>query len=216
LLERSVRNALVFVNGLYAFSASQGRPDYPIDERSMSHQLRDYFDPDHLNFIVAGIAGETSPECRADARSRARCALQDVYDTFKKAQAAGRPLVHCAAYDINTANTRYRLQPAAQPTRICWAYLDASEDWLAALGPGVPQELRLDLRLRRNAHRHFPHYHTFLENPELKDLVQYKVEQVTALSQLTGWSLCASAAQIAAAFGELNLPPGCAGVPAQP
>ena len=99
------------------------------------------------------------------------------------------------------------------------AYLDrgGSWEWLNALNPKLSADLRNDLQQQRKDFKHFPNYWTAAEGWQLSGVVRLNARQITAMSQLTSWSLCASAAQIAREFVELQLPvQGCPGIPPGP
>jgi hypothetical protein len=228
LLERGVRNIIVFASMPYSFDPEQDFITHLFQPLSFANSLVGYFVPpaseqderkgprleDGRDYLLTGIAGRPTEACGDDRLNP--CALQDLTAAFKWLQSQGRPLVHCQAYSVNKDNLRFRTQGFEGPVNICWVYLDrkGSRRWLTALNPQLSPRWREPLTGQTGDFNDFPNYRTFVENPSLAEAVQLKPAQVMALSQLTSWSLCVSAAQIARAFPELDLPlRGCEGIP---
>lgn len=228
LLERGVRNIIVFASMPYSFDPEQDFFTHLFQPLSFANSLVSYFVPardkndmstgprleDGRNYLLTGIAGRPGEACGDDRLNP--CALQDLAAAFMRLQAERRPLVHCQAYTVNTKNPRFRTQGFAGPVNICWVYLDrqGSGRWLQAINPQLSPRWREPLTRQSGDFNDFPNYRTFVENPSLAEVVQLKPGQVMAMSQLTSWSLCVSAAQIAGAFAELDLPlHGCDRIP---
>jgi len=221
LLERGVRNIIVFANVLHSFSpgdAKLGR--WPLKYSPLVDSLAAYFDKTGLahgrNYLLTGIAAGRKADC-PDPNAGPACALEDLRRAFARKQEhePHEPLVHCQAYQVNAANARFNMAQWKEPAHICWVYLDrnGSRNWLDSLAPELSPRLLADLRQHENDFKHFPNYSTFFEDWELHEPIQLKAAQVAAMSQLTSWTVCASAGQIAREFAQLQLPAkGCPGI----
>lgn len=229
LLERGVRHIIVFANMLRPFVYSdQKQGQWPLQFLPPDNTIVGYFDhkPDGdtgkhvsngMNYLLSGIAPGRQADCAPRSTGPA-CALQDLRRGFARKHVEGLPLVHCQAYTVNTRNPRFRVGAWTEPVHICWVYLDpeGSQGWRDALGPTLSPALRADLQARKGEFESFPNYATFFENPGIEP-VQLTPAQVTALSQMTSWTVCASAPQIAREFKALGLPlKGCQGIPFLP
>lgn len=127
--------------------------------------------------------------------------LNDLYMDFAKDRELGQPLTSCRQYEV-VENLLYNIKPRAgyKPT-ICWVYLERAGAWLdkVAHNKNISAETCRDLVLGRGPYLNFPHYKTFFQ--EKLRIIGLETEQVNALSDLTSWSVLASATEISSKLG---------------
>lgn len=206
LLARGVENIIVFINTRQAFtevgehdevSSRVLRPGMvEVSSRALYPGVVAYFTEEHRNHVIKDAKGcANKPACTP---------LGDLYEKLKAKRKAGLPLVHCDEYGIQARSDAHPRMPySPKPTNICWVYLDAPQAWTTAVGRNqkLKQDLRLDLLLKRDDLKTFPHFPTFFPNGW--EVIDYTPKQVSALAHLTSWTLCESAPEIA---GQLKLP----------
>jgi hypothetical protein len=234
LLERGVRNIIVFANMPHSFDPGDEKLGWwPLKYSPLTDSIAAYFDekgpdddknidkekPKHLmdgrNYLLTGVAEGRVRDC-PDSKTERACALEDLRRAFTRKQVRGLPLVHCQAYKVKNDSVRFHMPTWNEPVHICWIHLDldGSRQWLNSLSPNLSPRLIADLRHQKNDFKHFPNYATFFEDWRLHEPILLKSGQVAAMSQLTSWTVCDSAGQIASEFTQLNLPAtDCPGIP---
>ena len=186
LLRRGTESLLVFVNSQQAFRRQAGIWLY-------DKALRRVFEEEGW---------------LADSQGSRRQALLDprdlapIVEAFARAKQSpiGRPLVHCGRFRA-LDNQRFGIR--RYRPRICWVYLDRTQQWLDALpdSPKLFKSLKRESSSPFHKFRGFPHYKTFLQRGWKGRVIDLSEEQVNALAHLTAWTVMERAEYLTAELG---------------
>jgi hypothetical protein len=196
LLARQVPKILVFINTASPFDPYKDPlTDYPL-YGDLIHYFRDTSPsveraPSKIDKQrTAENFGALRPGPSRVVIGSGRERLRQLFDAYRRAKEAGKPLVYCDDYDI-VENQRFGVRP--YHTSICWAYLDRTQSWIDKL-PDSSEEVKRVL-----ANRRFPHYATFFDSS--LEVIRLTAREANALSNLTAWSVREESAQIVARLG---------------
>lgn len=136
--------------------------------------------------------------------------LVTLHDEFLADRINGNPMIHCAKYKINHdafKDGKLRTSiPKNYSPNICWVYLDAPDKWFEQIkNSNLLPETMVELYYGTGEFEHFPHYWTFVQGAgEMPGtIINLSQKQANALAELTSWTVCEGANEMARSF---NLP----------
>lgn len=181
LLSREVANITIFVNSMHPI-----QPDCSGKQCKWRKPVTSYFE-------VAGTkkTGFIGQESAASANSSiARVFHGNGEELVKRLAAqkrAGKIPFHCGEFPLSK-NNQLKL-PATYKPRICWVYLDRTEDWVKQL-EGAKDPLVHALKNQQRPYRDFPHYSTFASEGSRGQAADLDKKEILAMGQLTTWTVC--------------------------
>ncbi|MDY7095965.1 MAG: patatin-like phospholipase family protein [Acidobacteriota bacterium] len=189
LLSREVANITVFVNSKHPIE-----PDCSGKKCKWRKPVTSYFEVTGTK--KTGFLGqESSGSVNSSIAGVFQGNGEELVKRLAAQKRAGKIPFHCGEFPLSETN-QLKL-PSTYKPRICWVYLDRTEEWVKQL-EGAEDSLVHALKTQQRPYRDFPHYATFLSEGSRGQAADLDKKEILAMGQLTTWTVCEIAQDLVA------------------